>query len=102
MAWFSTIATNIEDETKVLKVKDIVNKNKGLTAREKEFIFFYVRNGDKPKEKAKHNPHEIVIHETAEEYKMNILMILDSFFQYRYLPRMNQILNSDSSFSESF
>jgi hypothetical protein len=32
-----------------LKVADIVTKNKGLTPEEKDFIFNYIREGDKPK-----------------------------------------------------
>ena len=41
------------------------------------------------------------ISEPISEYKLNVLKILDSFFQYNYIPKEEVFLNSDSSFSQS-
>jgi hypothetical protein len=35
------------------------------------------------------------ISEPITEYKLNVLIILDSFFQYNYIPKEEALRNSD-------
>ena len=49
-SFFSAITTSLGDEQKFLRVVDILQKTVNLTLREKEFIFNYIKEGDKLKE----------------------------------------------------
>lgn len=66
-SFFSTITTSPGDEQKFLKVADIVEKKESLILREKEFIFNYIREGDKLKE-ARQNDLTMPISEPITEY----------------------------------
>ena len=61
----------IDDETKALKVKDVLEKTRNVSAREKKFLFTYLREGNLPESQrtVSNDPNQnIKITEGCEEY----------------------------------
>jgi len=94
----------IQDEARALRVGDLVNKSSGLTAREKSFVFNYMREGDIPEHLRIHGNQDtnLRIYEPIPEFQRNVIMLVESFFLYSFKPRTDNILAGGYKFSASF
>jgi hypothetical protein len=93
---FQGLGTAMFEEIKILRVLEVCKKMNGLTKREKDFLFNYVRQGDLPVEQRRQD-QDLRSVERVEDYNNFVVAVLDSIFHYQYLPRLHQALNSESS-----
>ena len=84
----------IGDETRALTVEYVTKKNRGLlSAREKNFLFNYLREGDIDENLriVANNPNQnLRINEPIDSYKTNVYVIVESFFTYGFIPTLLQ------------
>lgn len=71
-----------------LKLEDLLNMSYGLHKREKDVIFDYVRNGET-------STHQ------RKEYISNIIIIFNSFFEYRFFKKSSHTSSSGGKSSLS-
>ena len=80
----------LTDESKAITVHDITENCVELTDRQKEFIFNYMKEGDIPDHlrldgSSKKNS-SLRIYEPIEDYKMNVIVLLELIFNYQFKP----------------
>ena len=81
--------TALTDETRALQVDKIIEKQRGISGREKKFLFNYLSEGDIPETMRiiANNPEmNLRINEDIESYKTNVYEIVTSFFTYGFIP----------------
>ena len=81
------------DETRSLTVDAVTNKSHNLTDREKNFLFNYLREGDIEQHLrvvANDPSRNLRINEPVDAYKMNVCVIVESFFTYGFKPVLLQ------------
>ena len=72
-----------------MTVDTVTKKNRGLSAREKSFLFNYLREGniDENLRVVANNPNQnLKINEALDSYKTNVYVIVESFFTYGFIP----------------
>ena len=82
----------LNDETRALTVDSVTKKQHGISEREKNFLFNYIREGDIPENMrivAKNPQFNLRINEPADSvYQTNIYVIVESFLTYGFKPSL--------------
>ena len=81
------------NETKALTVESVTKQCRNLIAREKNFLFNYLKEGDIEEHLriiANDPQHNIKINEPIDSYKTNVYVIVESFFTYGFKPALLQ------------
>ena len=79
------------DETRALTVDGVTKKQRGVSDREKNFIFNYLREGDIPPAMrivANDPAQNLHFKEPESTYKTNVFVIVESFFTYGFIPEL--------------
>ena len=77
------------NETRALIVEDVCKKLHSLSDREKHFLFNYLKEGDmneRDRVMANNPTLNLKINESIESYKTNVYLIVESFFNYGFIP----------------
>ena len=77
------------NETRALIVEDVCKKLHSLSDREKNFLFNYLKEGDmneKDRVMANNTALNLKINENIASYKTNVYLIVESFFNYGFIP----------------
>ena len=77
-------------EAKAITIEDLSSKQGRLTEREKEFIFNYFKEGDLQDHLringSVNSNSNIRIYEPIEEYKKNVVLLVELLFNYQFKP----------------
>ena len=79
------------NETRALIVEDVCKKLHSLSDREKNFLFNYLKEGDmneRDRVTANNTALNLKINENIASYKTNVYLIVESFFNYGFIPLM--------------
>ena len=77
------------NETRALIVEDVCKKLHSLSDREKHFLFKYLKEGDmseRDRVTANNTALNLKINENIASYKTNVYLIVESFFNYGFIP----------------
>ena len=77
------------NETRALIVEDVCKKLHSLSDREKHFLFNYLKEGDmneRDRVTANNTALNLKINENIASYKTNVYLIVESFFNYGFIP----------------
>ena len=77
------------NETRALIVEDVCKKLHSLSDREKNFLFNYLKEGDmneRDRVMANNTALNLKINENIASYKTNVYLIVESFFNYGFIP----------------
>ena len=81
----------IQDETKILTVEKVTKSTRGVTAREKKFLFNYLREGDVPENMrtvSNDKNENVKITEGPEDYISNVMLIVEFFLNCGFIPTL--------------
>ena len=81
--------TGLSDEISGMEVDSIVKKTQKITDREKSFLFNYLLEGNLEPNKRKvanDKNQNLFIREDVRSYKTNVFVIVESFFNYGFIP----------------
>lgn len=75
----------------MLTVEAVTKKTRGVTAREKKFLFNYLREGDMPENMrvvSNDKNENVKITEGTDNYISNVMLIVEFFINCGFLPTL--------------
>ena len=79
------------NETRALTVDEVISKRRNVSIREKNFLLNYLREGNIPENirRVSNDPDaNLRINEPLESYQTNVFIIVESFFNYGFIPSL--------------